>query len=176
MCMKSLIRTTSKLLTLLGSNLSRTQKISLVLKVLSLLLLLAAFTLSVSSFVSCRARQRQTTSTHAELRQYSDRVQLFRVRLADLVQLETLRFIPSGDTLTVTRTARLSARFADTTQQTTFELHSSHSADTTKTAQWHPLTAECKKKGLAWRRTLVFIGCVIIFVIFALIYCNAKKK
>lgn len=101
---------------------------------------------------------------------------LYRVRLADLVQLETLRAYPSGDTMTIIRTARLSARFADSTKQTSTELHSSHSADTTKTAQWHPLTAESKKKGLAWRRTLVFIGCVIIFVIFALIYCNAKKK
>lgn len=101
---------------------------------------------------------------------------LYRVRLADLVQLETLRAYPSGDTLTIIRTARLSARFADSTKQTSTELHSSQSADTTKTAQWRPLTAESKKKGLAWRRTLVLVGCVIIFVIFTAFYCNAKKK
>lgn len=101
---------------------------------------------------------------------------LYRVRLADLVQLETLRAYPTGDTITIIRTARLSARYADSTMQTSTELHSSHSADTTKTAQWHPLTAESKKKGLAWRRTLVFVGYVIIFVIFAVFYCIVKKK
>ena len=174
--MKSLIRTTTKLLTLLGSNLSRTQKISLVLKVLSLLLLLAAFTLIVSSFVSCRARQRQTTSTHVELRQYTDTALLVRVRLADLVQLETLRAYPSGDTQVVVRSARLSARFADTTQQTTFELHSSHSADTTQTIAVGPLTAESKKKGLAWLCPLVGSVCVIIFVFFLGLLWYIKKK
>lgn len=101
---------------------------------------------------------------------------LYRVRLADLVQLETLRAYPSGDTMTIIHTARLSARYADSTMQTSTELHSSLSADTTQTAQWRPLTAESKKKGLAWRRTLVFVGCVIIFVIFAVFYSNVKKK
>lgn len=176
MCMKSLIHTISKLLIQSVNSLSRMQKTWLVLKVLLLLLLLAAFILIVSSFVSCRAKLTQTTSTHAELRHYSDSVQLFRVRLADLVQLETLRFIPSGDTLTVTRTARLSARYADSTMQTSTELHSSHSADTTKTAQWHPLTAESKKKGLAWLCPLVVSVCVIIFAFFLGLLWYIKKK
>lgn len=110
------------------------------------------------------------------MRQYSDSVLLYRVRLADLVQLETLRFIPSGDTLTVTRTARLSARFADTTKQTSTELHSSHSADTTKTAQWRPLTAESKKKGLAWLCPIVVSVSVLFFLIFLWLYRFIKKK
>lgn len=101
---------------------------------------------------------------------------LYRVRLADLVQLETLRAYPSGDTMTIIRTARLSARYADSTMQTSTELHSSHSADTTKTAQWRPLTAESKKKGLVWRRTLVVSVCVIIFAIFLGLLWYIKKK
>lgn len=174
--MKSLKPTTTKWWTQFANNLSKTQKTLLVLKVLLLLLLLAAFILIVSFFVSCRAKLTQTTSTHAEVRHYSDSVLLYRVRLADLVQLETLRFIPSGDTLTVTRTARLSARFADTTKQTSTELQASHSTDTTKTAQWHPLTAESKKKGLAWLCPLIVSVCIIFFVIFVTIVLYIKKK
>ena len=101
---------------------------------------------------------------------------LYRVRLADLVQLETLRAYPSGDTLTIIRSARLSARLADTTQQTSTELHSSHSADTTKTAQWRPLTAESKKKGLAWLCPLFFLVCVIFLAFFIGVLRYIKKK
>lgn len=107
---------------------------------------------------------------------WADTSSLIRVQLAELVALETVRTYHVADTTVTIRRGSMSKKTADTLVAASSALRSEVSAEDVKTRHTRPLTAESKKKGLAWRRTLVLVGCVIIFVIFAAFYCNVKKK
>ena len=117
-----------------------------------------------------------TTAHRHEVVAYSDTAYLLRIRLADLVQLETLRSFPNGDTLTLIRSVRIQARHADTLSRASFALGSRTSADTLQTTVEHTSYGSKQKKGLAWLRpNLVYAG-LFILLIFLLWYWYVKKK
>ena len=126
--------------------------------------------------MSCKTKVTTTTAHRHEVVAYSDTAYLLRIRLADLVQLETLRSFPNGDTLTLIRSVRIQARHADTLSRASFALGSRISADTLQTTVEHTSYGSKQKKGLAWLRTnLVYAG-LFILLIFLLWYWYVKKK
>lgn len=98
--------------------------------------------------------------------QWYDTATLFRVQLAELIALETLRTYHVGDTSVTIRRLQASQKLRDSLETTSTQHHSEVSAQKDELTQERPLMEQSIKRGLEWRRTLVFSGCVIFFALF----------
>ena len=176
MCMKFLKPTISKLWTQFGSNLSKTQKISLVLKVLSLLLLLAAFILIALSFAACKATK--TTTTHVERRQAitTDSVAAIAVQWLSLQIVDTIWRVTPTDTTLFVRHAAIQQTKADTSRSLSLTLEAETATATTQTTSETTTYGTKKKKGGSWALPLVVSVCVVILTLFLLFRRFIFKK
>lgn len=107
----------------------------------------------------------------------TDTVYLMRVQLAELVQLETLRAFPVGDTVTIIRKARLSARFTDTMQQATTSTETLAIADTTTTRKESlPQPNERRRLGFFSRWGVISFVVVVLALILFVVRLVLKMK
>lgn len=92
-----------------------------------------------------------TTTTRAKFSLTADTSSLYRVSLAELVQLETTwRYFPS-ETIVEVRHAVARAEVRDTLEGASREVVSVRSADTIRASHEEPLTAPKYKKGFSCR-------------------------
>lgn len=104
-----------------------------------------------------------------------DTTTLIHVQLAELVQLETLRFHFADTPRMVTRSVTIQQRTADTTATASASLRSEATAERHETTRQDPLMAPSKKRGVAWLCPLIVSVCVLFFVFF-LFYMRFVKK
>lgn len=116
------------------------------------------------------------TSTSVDILQWYDSASLIRVQLAELVALETLRTYHVGDTTVTVRKLQASQTVEDTLSAASSSLRSEVAAETTQIDEERPLTAQSIQRGVAWRRTLILVGCLIFLALFLWFDANMKKN
>lgn len=93
-----------------------------------------------------------------------------RVKLMDLVQIETLSYFPSGDTITTIRKAHILGRFTDTMQQATTTSETHFTADTTTTRkETLPPSRDSRRPGFFARWRILSFVVVVLAILFAVV-------
>lgn len=98
------------------------------------------------------------------------------MQLAQLVALETLRLYHVGDTTVFVCNKNVTLQHVDTLTSASSSLRSDLASEKTQTVQERPLMVQSKKRGYAWLRPLVIIGCIIFLALFLWFWFYVKKK